>query len=252
MTRIRTCKIRNCGREARAKNLCSNHYSQKLKYGAIGKRAPHPWKRSNKRCSIPNCGREHYAKNYCRKHYNALITRGGYRRHLCKAQGCSFMATGPLKYCQRHRERIKSKLSLDLSIKCYPTGSRNVNWKGGISEYPNHSLMKKNRLIILIHNPKCEYCGRPATEVHHKDGSKINHSLSNLMAVCHKCHPRSKVHDSFYRRRYGMTLAEMGKGLGYSATRIRDFDHQGVLDSIIYSNPKVISRLNIKYIKYIK
>ena len=49
--------------------------------------------------------------------------------------------------------------------------------------------MKKNRLIILINNPLCEVCEKtPATEVHHKDNTKDNHRLSNLMAVCHKCH----------------------------------------------------------------
>jgi len=66
-------------------------------------------------------------------------------------------------------------------------GKLNPNWRGGIAEYFNHAFMKKQRLIILMQNPKCEVCGKVATEIHHIDKTKSNHKLSNLMAVCHKC-----------------------------------------------------------------
>lgn len=100
-----------------------------------------------------------------------------------------------------------------MSIKGRNKGPKNGNWRGGVSEYPNHYLMKKNRLIILLNNPKCEICGKQATEVHHRNGNKADHRLKNLMASCHSCN--AKIHfapiNTKYRRLYGMTLKELGK-----------------------------------------
>ena len=68
-------------------------------------------------------------------------------------------------------------------------GSKNPRWNGGVSQYPNHYELKKNRLIVLnLRKWKCEICGEKAQQTHHKDGNKANHSLSNLQAVCKKCH----------------------------------------------------------------
>lgn len=58
-------------------------------------------------------------------------------------------------------------------------------------EYENHYAMKKNRLQVLQENNfTCRHCGDKATQIHHKDGSKNNHELENLIPVCHKCHMR--------------------------------------------------------------
>ncbi len=55
--------------------------------------------------------------------------------------------------------------------------------------YPNHYTMKKNRIIKLNRIKfKCEICGGKARYIHHIDETKYNHELSNLMAVCPKCH----------------------------------------------------------------
>ncbi len=68
-------------------------------------------------------------------------------------------------------------------------GKNNGNWKGGVSEYPNHYLMKQNRRIVLRSHPLCEICGiKKSVEIHHKDKNKSNHSFDNLVAVCKKCH----------------------------------------------------------------
>ena len=83
---------------------------------------------------------------------------------------------------KHHSERTKKKISQAL------IGSKNPNWKGGIYEYPQYRLFKKHRTIILIYNPDCEICGNPAREVHHKDFTKDNHKLSNLVALCNSCH----------------------------------------------------------------
>jgi len=73
--------------------------------------------------------------------------------------------------------------------------------------------MKKQRLIILMQNPKCEMCGKPAVEIHHKNGNKADHRLKNLMASCRSCNAkiRFKPNRSKYYRLYGCSLSEIAK-----------------------------------------
>lgn len=131
-----------------------------------------------KKCKIKYCNRKYYVRGYCRLHY----------------------------------ERIRKKIPLNLPPYCNK-GQRNGNWKGGVAEYPNHYLMKKQRLIILKNNPLCEYCGKRATQIHHKDEKKQNHKLTNLVAVCHICNSRQS--SKFYKR-FGYTLDQLSKLLGRS------------------------------------
>lgn len=72
-------------------------------------------------------------------------------------------------------------------------GPGNPRWRGGVSEYKNHYLLKKNRLIVLkAANYVCEKCGRIASVTHHRDGGKTNHNCENLMPLCEPCH--FKIH----------------------------------------------------------
>jgi len=69
------------------------------------------------------------------------------------------------------------------------TGEGNPRWNNGVSEYPNHILLKKRRIEVLKKSKgKCEICGKPANLVHHIDGDKSNHSIDNLIALCRNCH----------------------------------------------------------------
>ena len=104
-------------------------------------------------------------------------------------------------------------------------GELNTNWKGGVFEYPNHYEMKKNRLIVLKEaNYICFNCGRKATEIHHADLSKDNHSLNNLTAACHKCNClpkfRNKTKTSKYIKIYGKTLKELSVLLNCSNSKV--------------------------------
>lgn len=68
-------------------------------------------------------------------------------------------------------------------------GAKNPMWRGGVSPYPNHGELKRNRLAVLnLHKWICEICGEKANQTHHKDFGKTNHCPSNLQAVCGKCH----------------------------------------------------------------
>jgi len=188
-------------------------------------------------CEIRKCGLPHYGKGYCRNHYTTLVYypthkehhlqyQKKYRKehygiftHQCEIKNCNYTTIHKYKYCHRHRNRIELRLPLDLSLDCKKLaihscrGEKNGNWNGGTSEYPNHYLMKKNRLIILMHNPKCEYCGKKATQIHHKDENKANHKLSNLVPTCHKCNVRQS--SKFYKR-FGYTLTEITEKLNFT------------------------------------
>ena len=58
-------------------------------------------------------------------------------------------------------------------------------------EYPGHYKLKKNRLIVLEKaDYVCNDCGDKAVLAHHIDGSRDNHSIENLLPLCHACHAK--------------------------------------------------------------
>lgn len=127
-------------------------------------------------------------------------------------------------------------MASSVSIKSRPSmrGAKNPRWNGGVSEYPNHYLFKKSRLVILKQvNYRCG-CGKKAALVHHINKNKSDHSLENLEAVCIECHHqrhcslshphpaphKSERHTSKYVRLYGKTLKELAKERGVSTTKV--------------------------------
>lgn len=246
---MKLCKVQGCDRiHWGGLGYCTKHYSRFKRYSD-------PLKSSDyslpKYCEIKNCGKKHYAKGYCYNHYRKIIYYPEHReklikyqtdwdrehyihkKHKCLVNECQNNTSK--NYCVKHQYRIKHHLPLDLSIKYSAKGNRNVNWKGGVAQYPNHYLMKKNRLIILLNNPKCEKCGKPATQIHHRDFSKVNHKLSNLMAVCTQCN--CKLSSKFYQR-YGMTLNEIASKLGKS--RNYWWKHQEELDKVLLDKVRIL------------
>jgi len=62
--------------------------------------------------------------------------------------------------------------------------------------YENKFLFDKQKPIVLESaNYICTICKKVATEVHHLDGSKCNHSFDNLIAICKPCHSRIHTTD---------------------------------------------------------
>lgn len=75
----------------------------------------------------------------------------------------------------------------------FQRGEKHWNWKGGIYEYPNQGILQKNRKQKLVETDyHCELCGIFTNRVHHKDKSKTNHAIDNLMTLCKSCH--GKLH----------------------------------------------------------
>lgn len=70
-------------------------------------------------------------------------------------------------------------------------------------------LLQKNRSILFRKYPLCELCKKkPTVEIHHRDETKTNHKINNLMALCKHCH--RKIHGKHYKK-YGKTLKELIK-----------------------------------------
>lgn len=151
-------------------------------------------KRSKRICSFPGCGRRHYAKDLCWGHYEQHFVRGKELhafwtkdnpkpKLICKHPYCKNISESK-GYCHKHYFRF-SKYG-DPSI-IHTRGRKSIY---GHQKYPHHALMKRNRIIKLKKNPICECCGLlKSTMVHHIDGKKTNHAISNLMALCGRsCH----------------------------------------------------------------
>ncbi len=180
-------------------------------------------------CTVEGCNKKHRARGYCNNHY-ALYLRNGspkYKAHIqkCVANGCSEFSTPYTKYCKFHLHRNYVNIPFDIPRGRGGKKERNAWWKGGIAEYPNHSLMKRMRREILEEsNYICYFCQSEAKEIHHLDHSKDNHSKDNLVACCHRCnHKNSKAYTSKYKRLYGHTLKELKEIFGNSLS-LRDKD----------------------------
>jgi hypothetical protein len=192
-------------------------------------------------CKTEGCDKGCYAKGYCRKHYVLFSYRTKNNLsldltkpifHKCIVPNCDLPARK--EYCIRHKDRIAKGLPLDLSINIGNKGERNVNWNGGISEYPNHWEMKVARIEKLKQTKGlCEICGGKGSEVHHMDGTKINHNIENLIVVCHPCHMsffhKQPKNTSKFIRLYGMTMKQIAENYGGSESRYYQFHKQNIL-----------------------
>ncbi len=117
-------------------------------------------------------------------------------------------------------------------------GEGNLNWDGGVSHYPKPGLLIKNRKIILKQFPICQVCkSKKSEEAHHKDLSRDNHSIENLLAVCKKCHNDFKYQkrNLNYDKLNGLSARKIASNIQRSETYVRNR---------VYNNE--INKLNVK------
>ena len=203
-----------------------------------------------KKCSAPECDRKHYAKGLCGPHYarvsKSLTPIRPWRRpHQCSFPGCTkkYYCHG---FCLHHY--LKHKKGMPLDSPRLKSGARNgalnPNWKGGISEYQNHSEMKRMRNIVLEEeNYTCHYCGKPTNKIHHKDLSKNNHKRENLTACCHRCNLKFQgPRKSKYTKLYGKTLTEISRLLSMSIPWVWKLHKIGKLSDLLPIRPPVPSQ----------
>jgi len=170
-----------------------------------------------KNCSVSGCEKKIYAKNLCHNHYERLRRSGyvegtyGHNREERKCEIC-----GKKYICSKNKKQnlCGDKKCGRKKASITHIGINNCRWNNGSSYYPNHILFKKIRLIKLNSvNWKCEKCGGKATEAHHIDGSKTNHTLENLLSLCRKCH--CEIHSGRKNKKskfiniFGKTMADM-------------------------------------------
>lgn len=74
-------------------------------------------------------------------------------------------------------------------------GERNPSWKGGVAKWDySHDWKSLCKQIKERDKWTCQGCGEQRKRwgihlhVHHKDGNKLNNSLSNLVSLCAQCH----------------------------------------------------------------
>jgi 5-methylcytosine-specific restriction endonuclease McrA len=107
--------------------------------------------------------------------------------------------------CQKHKALFWARKYTDLPFDdkslnesfaiSHMLGRNNPRWNNGKSEYPNHALFKRQRIIKLkLVKGKCEGCGGKAKIVHHINKNKSDHRIENLVALCFNCH--AKKHDN--------------------------------------------------------
>jgi len=194
-------------------------------------------------CIVKDCRLKYYGKGYCHKHYhnykrcgNPLGKKNG------KLLGKFIKCFNCGKKIYRYLHQFKKYKKFFCSYKCSVHKKNNPNWRGGTAEYPNHYLMKKQRLIILMNNHECEICGKPATEIHHKNGNKADHRLSNLVAICHKCNLgiRFRPNNTPFYQKYKMSSYQMAKRLNISYSILYRLRKQNVLDSVLKSNSLIL------------
>lgn len=191
----------------------------------------------NKKCLQPGCGRKHYAKGLCWTHYVQVQV---YKRSaapikpynntgvelICSVEGCNKVAHAH-GLCPTHNVRLKKHGDVNI-VKT--RGRKRTTGTG--SEYPNHSLLKKNRLIKLKMNPICEYCGELKSKLtHHRDGTKTNHSIPNLMALCGRsCHV--KVHNEMFIKQNMRREKSPCKSLAPAFIKDEDVEVMFIIDQL--------------------
>ncbi len=172
-------------------------------------------------CMIENCNKKHYGKGYCQFHYQRSYHKRPFNLPFhYKVEG----------WFQRGR---KTGFTSGES-----KGEKNVNWKGGISEYPNHYQMKQIRKQRLIEeNYICQICQGKANQIHHVDKTKTNHDPNNFMVLCQKCHisnfHRQKRQTSKFIRLYGKTINDLAINLNFSSTWIFHLHKKDLLKNLL-------------------
>jgi hypothetical protein len=93
------------------------------------------------------------------------------------------------------------------------------------TQYKNYHIMREARQA-LIPGSICARCHGPAAYIHHKDFTKNNHKIENLLPVCGICHFKiHKMGERIHKHKLfvkGKTLHYWAKKLGLSYGRIWD------------------------------
>ena len=100
--------------------------------------------------------------------------------HLCAEPSCRVILDDGPGRCPEHRGTPRSG-----------TPGYGAAWRRARDPY-------------IAEHPDCEICGRPAVDVHHRDGRHPSapgaNAQSNLQSLCRSCHRRETEHTKQARR----------------------------------------------------
>jgi hypothetical protein len=113
------------------------------------------------------------------------------------------------------------------------------------SSYPNHYTLKKiRRQVLEAAEYRCQHKGAKctiwATETHHIDENKSNHSRENLLAVCKKCH--AEIHAGERKPRRPVRFKDLPREL---QVRVRTTKDLVVLDRARVKKIMVAQKITI-------
>lgn len=107
------------------------------------------------------------------------IKKSHYWHCCCDCGGERIVLGDSLKY-----GRTKSCGCLRRDTGLRPSGDKHRLWRGDLAS--QHA--KRTRAQRLYRLGKCQRCGKPATERHHKDDNPGNNEASNVERLCRRCH----------------------------------------------------------------
>lgn len=107
------------------------------------------------------------------------------------------------KYCSKNcfNKSKKGKIPKNIEIaqrnSPIKKGEQNLNWRGGITPYPEEWTGSLHYKVWVRDGNSCQLCGKKGISrkdllVHHKDFTKTNCGIENLILLCRSCH--MKVH----------------------------------------------------------
>jgi hypothetical protein len=149
------CKIDNCDRPARARELCAPHYKRWKRHGdPLAGATP---RHRGAVCTIADCDRPHYGRGWCRLHYKRWEARGNpLYEHTYP----------PLA------ERFWAKVDVRGADECWP-------WKGTLNTTGYGQIKEEGRRASrLAHRVSLELSG-----VQIPDGRYVLHSCDNPPCV---------------------------------------------------------------------
>ena len=102
------------------------------------------------------------------------------------------------KYCIEHQSQERAELERKKNF--YATARHNM-WSAMYAS----PKWKALRDATLRSEPYCQFCGAPATEVHHvrphNGDPELFYDADNLMSICHSCHVKETQKESEERKK---------------------------------------------------